>query len=152
MTSEWRTEYSQGVEEWKNKIAEAIKAAGVAERNWLKATVKTAISNGTVAADLYDRLIKAGDEKTKWSTIAERDPHPGWIKRKEEAIALYEATQEEWDTAHKEKTKWEEICNTSKYETSQLKEAYDSWNKEMIEKGRYLYKKEEMRQQAKKID
>ena len=155
MTSEWRTEYSQGKEEWKKRLGEAENAERFAKGNYIKASTKTALSNGTVypaAADLYDRLIKAGNEKTQWSTLAERDPHPDWIKRKEEAIAIYEATQEEWDTANKEKNKWLEAWDTARFENGQLKASYTAWIKEMEEKAEYLRKKEEIRQQAKKID
>jgi hypothetical protein len=48
-------------------------------------------------AELNERLLKAGDERTMWTTISERDPHPAWKKKKEDAIAKYEEIQGEID-------------------------------------------------------
>jgi hypothetical protein len=152
MTSEWRNEYSQDKKKWLIALGEAENAERDAKNMFVKATSKIAQRNDGRQSELYERLIKAGDEKTLWTTVAERDPHPGWIKKKEEAVALYEATQKEWDTAHKEKTNSEELWNTARFENSQLKEKFTAWIKEMDAKGEYLCKKEAMREHAKKMD
>jgi hypothetical protein len=152
MTSEWRTEYSHGKEEWEKRLGEAENAERFAKGNYVKASAKTALSNGTVAAELYDRLIKAGDAKNNIDMYCKSQPAYILREKDKECIALYEATQEEWDTAHKEKTKWLERWDTARFENGQLKVKYTDWKKEMQEKGEYLRKKEEMRQQAKKID
>ena len=105
-----------------------------------------------MAATLYEQLIKAGDEKTLWTTVAERDPHPGWIKRRDEVIAQEKKIRDEWDMAQKEKDKWLEILNNARFENGKNKAEYASWIKEMTEKGEEIYKKEQMRIKTKKED
>ena len=147
MTSELTTIYK-----WKTILDEAEAAERVASQNVTKANRKIALRNGEGMAELYERLIKAGDELTKWTTIVAQNPHPGWIEKKEEAIAIEKETREEWDSAHKEAAKASEELNLKSAQYYELKRSYDTWIKEMEEKQKELYKKELIRQQTKKID
>lgn len=147
MTSELTSVYK-----WETILDEAARAERVASQNVTKANRKIALRNGEGLAELYERLIKAGDELTKWTTIVAQDPQPGWIEKKEEAIAIEKATREEWDSAHKEAAKASEELNLKSTEYYQLKKDYTAWIEEMQKKREELYKKELIRQQTKKID
>ena len=136
--------------EWDKKFAQNVNELHSTEVRWRKLCEKTSLQEGK--RDLYDRLIKAGDEKTLWTTTAERDPHPEWLRRKEEAVRTEQLIRNEWDSAHKEKAECEEKLNTLRYENQQLKESYEIWMKNTQEKMRILQTQEEMRKISKKQD
>ena len=152
MTSEFESEFINLNQKWKEMLNKAENAIIVADLNKRKAIAKTAIRNGEGLAELYEKLIKACDEKTLWTNVVSQNPHPGWIKKKEDAINAEKEIRDEWDTAHKEALKSEEELNFKSTEYSQLKKNYTAWIKEMEDKYEYLNKKEIMRQQTKKID
>jgi hypothetical protein len=147
---QWKAQYFSQKKEWEDKITSFENKSRLAKSAYDKAASKLSLTPGK--RELYDKLIKSGDEKTLWTTVAERDPHPGWIKRRDEAVATEKEVRDEWNKWELEKNNQLDLWNNLRGEVEQLKCNFAEWNNQMKIKGKELHTKEQVRMQAKKTD